>query len=147
MYAKFHFQPTLIWFLSRHFSKINHLCCPATNQIKQFGLPHDDCSISVPFYRHCTGTVQQPWDSRVGAMRSSQEPSHCAIFCSKTTSKNLVFSARLTCDHRAMPVRGSCNAPTKCLRGYILTIFNFLYNSELNKIVEARTTLRRPKTV
>ena len=37
-------------------------------------------------------------------------------------------------------LRGSYNVST----GYGLTIFNFLYNSEFNKIVKATSTLRRP---
>ena len=28
---------TYLWFFVQAFSKINHLCCPATNQIKLFG--------------------------------------------------------------------------------------------------------------
>ena len=87
--------------------------------------PHDDCSISVPFYGHCTGTVRRPWDSRAGAVRSSQEATVIVrFFVPKTTSKNLAFSAGSPCDDRAMPVRGSCDAPTTCLRATFLR-FNF----------------------
>ena len=84
-------------------------------------LPHDDCSISVQFYGHCTGIVRRLCDSRAGALRSSQEPTAIVrLFCSKMTSKNLAFFARWPCDHRAMPVRGSCDAPTTCLRATFL---------------------------
>ena len=107
-------------------------------------LPHDDCSISVPFYGHCTGSVRRPYDSRAGAVRSSQEPKVIVrFFCSKTTSKNLAFSARSPCDASTGIVRCSYDMST----GYVSTILIFLYNSELNKIVEATTTLRRPKNV
>ena len=110
-------------------------------------LSHDDCSISVPFYGHCTGIVRRLCDSRAGALRSSQEPTVIVrLFCSKTTSKNLALFARSPCDHRAMPYgdRAMLLRRVFGLRFYDL---NFLYNSELNKIVEATTTLRRPKNV
>ena len=58
------------------------------------------------------------------------------------------------CVFRTIAVRPPCNAltgivpcPYDVSMGYVSTILNFLYNSELNKIVEATTTLQRPKTV
>ena len=58
------------------------------------------------------------------------------------------------CVLRTIAVRPPCNARTEIVRcsydvstGFVSTILNFLYNSELNKIVEATTPLRRPKTV
>ena len=58
------------------------------------------------------------------------------------------------CVLRTIAVRPPCNARTGIVRcsydvstGYVSTILIFLYNSELNKIVEATTTLRRPKTI
>ena len=58
------------------------------------------------------------------------------------------------CVLRMIAVRPLCDARTGIVgcsydvsSGYVSTILNFLYNSELNKIVEAMTTLRRPKNV
>ena len=111
-------------------------------------LPHDDCSISVPFYGHSTGTVMRPCDSRAGAVRSSQEPTVIVrIFLFQNDQQK-------PCVLRTIAVRPPCGASTGIVRcsydmstGYVSTILNFLYNSELNKIVEATTTLRRPKNV
>ena len=111
-------------------------------------LSHDDCSISVPFYGHSTGTVRRPCDSRAGAVRSSQEPyGHRAIFLFQNDQQK-------PCVLRTIAVRPRCDASKGIVRcsydmstGYVSTILNFLYNSELNKIVEATTTLRRPKNV
>ena len=57
------------------------------------------------------------------------------------------------CVLRTIAVRPPCNARTGIVRssydvstGYVYTILNFLYNSELNKIVGATTTLRSPIT-
>ena len=87
---------------------------PHDHRVVAVRYPHDDCSISVPFYGHCTGIVRGPCDSCAGAVRSSQEPTVIMrFFGSKTTSKNIAFSARSPCDHSVMPVRGSCNAPTE----------------------------------
>ena len=59
----------------------------------------------------------------------------------------LEYDIRITCPYLSyttfMLVRCSYVVST----GYFSTILFFLYNSELNKIVEATTTLRRPKTV
>ena len=119
-----------------------------TDRCKVVDRPCDSFSISMPFYGHCTGTVRQPCNSRAGAVRSSQEPTFILrFFCSKTTSKNLAFSTRSPCDHREMPVRGIVRCSYDVSTGYVLTIFYFLYNLELNKIVEVVTILRRPKTV
>ena len=110
-------------------------------------LPHDDCLISVPFYGHCTGTVRRPCDSRAEAVRSSQEPTVIVRFLFQNDQQK-------PCVLRTINVRPPCDASTGIVRcsydistGYVSTILNFLYNSELNKIVEATTTLRRPKTV
>ena len=45
-------------------------------------LPHDDCSISVTFYGHSTGTMRQPRDSRAGAgdLSIASAYGHRAIF-------------------------------------------------------------------
>ena len=58
------------------------------------------------------------------------------------------------CILRTIAVRPPCGARTGIVlcsydvsTGYGLTIIIFLYNSELNKIVEATATLRRPKAV
>ena len=110
-------------------------------------LPHDNCSISVPFYGHCTGIVRRPCDSRAGALRSSQEPTVIVrLFLKNDQQKPYVL--------RTIAMRPPCDARTGIARcsydvslGYVSTILNFLYNSELNKIVEATTTLRRPKNV
>ena len=58
------------------------------------------------------------------------------------------------CVFRTIAVLPPCDARTGIVRcsydvssGYVSTISNFLYNSELNKIVEATTPLRRPKNV
>ena len=49
-------------------------------------LPHKDCSISVPFYGQCIGTMWQPWGSCARAIRLSQEPTVILPFiCSKMT--------------------------------------------------------------
>ena len=109
---------------------------------------HDDCSISVPFYGHCTGTLRQPCHSREGAVRLSQEPTVIVRFF-------LFRNGQLKpCVFNTIAVRPPCGARTGIVRCsydvstvYGLTIFIFLYNSELNKIEEATATLLRPKTV
>ena len=59
-----------------------------------------------------------------------------------------------TCVLRTIAVQPPCNAHTGIVRcsydvstGYVSTFLIFLYNSEFNKIVEATTSLRRPKSV
>ena len=88
--------------------------------------------------------VRGPYDHRK-SLRSS-----CDFFVKKRPAKTL----RSSHDRRATTVRCPCDARTGIARcsydvslGYVSTILNFLYNSELNKIVEATTTLRRPKNV
>ena len=89
--------------------------------------------------------VRGPYDHRK-SLRSS-----CDFFVQKRPEKNLAFFARSPCDHRAMPCDHRATGIVRCSydvsSGYVSTILNFLYNSELNKIVEATTTLRRPKNV
>ena len=84
--------------------------------------------------------VRGPYDHRK-SLRSS-----CDFFVPKRPAKTLLsphdrHATTLQCPYgdRAMLLR----------RVYGLCFYNFifLYNSELNKIVEATTTLRRPKTV
>ena len=95
--------------------------------------------------------MRQLCDSRAGAQRSSQEPTVIGdFFVKKGPAKTL----RSSYDRRVTTVRCPYDARTGIVRcsydvssGYISTILNFLYNSELNKIVEATTTLRRPKNV
>ena len=106
-------------------------------------LPHDDCSISVPFYVHCTGTVRY----LAGAVRLSQEPTVIVRFLFQNDQLK-------HCVLRTIAVRPPCGARTGIVRcsydvstGYVLTIFNCLYNSELNKIVEATATLRSQNSV
>ena len=111
-------------------------------------LPHDDCSISVPFYGHCTGIVRRLCDSRAGGPTIiARAYGHRATFLSKNDQQK-------PCVLRTIAVRPPCDARTGIVRcsydvssGFVSTILIFLYNSELNKIVEATTTLRRPKNV
>ena len=84
--------------------------------------------------------VRGPYDHR-NSLRSSCD------FLVKNDQQN-------PCVLRTIAVRPPCDARTGIVRcsydvssGYVSTILNFLYNSELNKIVEATTTLRRPKNV
>ena len=66
-------------------------------------------------------------DQAAGAVRLSQEPTVIVIFL----FQNLVFYAQSPRGHRAVPVWGSCDAPTTCLRA---TSYNLLYNSEYKKL-------------
>ena len=115
--------------------------------------PCDCRTMTAEYLWHFMGTARASCDDLAIAVRGPYDHrkslrSSCDFFCSKTTSKNLAFFARSPCVHRAMPVRGSCDAQDYDVSsGYVSTILNFLYNSELNKIVEATTTLRRPKNV
>ena len=110
-------------------------------------LPHDDYSISVPFYGHYTGTVRRPCDSRAGPYDHRKRlRSSCDFLFQNDQQKPCVL--------RTIAVRPSCDASTRIVRcsydistGYVSTILNFLYNSELNNIVEATTTLLHQKTV
>ena len=64
--------------------------------------PSDDCSISVPFYRHCTGTVRQPCDSRVGPYDYRKNlRSSCDFLLKKIPAKTL----RSPHDRRTAAVR------------------------------------------
>ena len=114
--------------------------------------PCDCRTMTAQYSCHFTGTARASCGDLAIAVRGPHDHrnslrSSCDFFCSKTTSKNLAFSAQSPCDHPAVPVRGSCDAPTTCLRATFLRFYFFLYNSELNKIVEATTTLRCPKNV
>ena len=109
--------------------------------------PCDDCSISVPFHRHCQAScgdlaiaVRGPYDHRKSL------PISCDFFVPKRPAKTL----RSPHDRRATTLRCPYGDLAMLLRrvyGLRFYDFIFLYNSELNKIVEATTTLRRPKTV
>ena len=99
---------------------------------------------------HFTGTARASCGDLAIAVRGlyvhrKSLRSSCDFFCSKTTSKILAFSARLPWDQPAMPLWGSAMLLRR-VYGLRFYDFKFLYNSELNKIVEATTTIRRPKT-
>ena len=113
--------------------------------------PCDCGTMTAQYPCHFTGTarascsdlaiaVRGPYDHRK-SLRSS-----CDFLFQNDQQKPCVL--------RTIAVRQPCNACTGIVRcsydmstGYVSTILNFLYNSELNKIVMATTTLRRPKTV
>ena len=102
----------------------------------------------MPFYGHCTSTVRRPCDSRAGAVRSSHEPTVIGRFFlfQNDPQKPCVLrtiAVRPSGDARSGIVRCSYDVST----GYVFTILIFLYSSELNKIAEATTILRRQKTV
>ena len=107
-----------------------------------------DCrTMTTQYPCHFTGTVRRPCDSRAGALRSSQEATVIVRFLFQNDQQKpcvfLTIAVRPSCDASARIVRCSYDMST----GSVSTILIFLYNSELNKIVEATTTLPRPKTV
>ena len=97
---------------------------------------------------HFTGTALAPCGDLAIAVRrpydyyKSLRPSCDVFFCSKITAKTL----RSPHVRRAATVRGSCDAPTTCLRTTGLR-FLFFVSFRVKKIELAAATLRRPKTV
>ena len=111
-----------------------------------------DCrTMTAQYPCHLTGTaralcgdlaiaVRGPYDHRKSLWSS------CDFFVPKQPAKTL----RSPHDRRATTLQCPYRDRAMLLRrvyGLRFYDFNFLYNSELNKIVEATTTLRRPKNV
>ena len=100
---------------------------------------------------HFMGTAQASCDNFAIAARGPYDHrkslrSSCDFFVQKRSAKTLRFSH----DRRVTTVRCPYRDRAMLLRrvfGLRFYDFNFLYNSELNKIVEATTSLRRPKNV
>ena len=113
--------------------------------------PCDCCTMTAQYLCHFMGTARASYDDFAIAVRGPYDHrkslrSSCNFFCSQTTRKPWAL--------RTIALRPPCDACTGIVRcsyevslGYVSTILIFLYNSELNKIVEATTTLRRPKNV
>ena len=95
-------------------------------------LPHNDCSISRPFYGHCTGTVRQPSDS------CTIIPRFCDFFDQLKSCVLHMITMRPPCY--------GCNGIVQCFyhvsTGYGLAIFFLM---QLNKIVKATATLWHPR--
>ena len=117
--------------------------------------PCDCRTMTAEYPCHFMGTARASCDDFAIAVPGSYDHRKslrllCDVFVQKRPAKTL----RSSHDRRATTVRPPCDAHTGIVRcsydvssGYVSMILNFLYNSELNKIVEAKTTLRRPKNV
>ena len=113
--------------------------------------PCDCRTMTAQYPFHFMGTARASCDDFAIAVRGPYNQAraydHRATFLFKNYQQK-------PCVLRTIAVRPPCDARTGIVRcsydvssGYVSTILNFLYNSELNKIVEATTTLRRPKNV
>ena len=131
----------------------------AYTRLKIVDTSQGDRTIIVPLpwgYRRMTvrcpynfmGPARASCGNLVGSLRLSQEST--IIFGPKCQSKIV----RGPHDHRAVPVRGSFDVTTTCLRATGLRFFQICHCAELNKIVEAtipvnpyddrKVSLRRP---
>ena len=111
-----------------------------------------DCrTMTAQYPCHFTGTARAPCGDLAIAVRGPYDHrkrlrSSCEFLFQNDQQKPCVL--------RTIAVRRPCDVSTRIVRcsydmstGYVSTILIFLYNSELNKNVEATTTLRRSKTV
>ena len=113
--------------------------------------PCDCRTMTAEYLCHFMGTARASCDDLAIAVRGPYDHrkslrSSCDFFVQKRPAKTL----RSSHDRRASTVRCPYGDRAMLLRrffGLRFYDFNFLYNSELNKIVEATTTLRRPKNV
>ena len=89
-------------------------------------------------YRGCTEIVQRLCDDRADIIWSYD---FCTmLFCSPVEEKNCTLAAWSAQGLRTMTLR-SYDATYDVFKGYDLTILENLYNSALNKIVEATETV------
>ena len=111
--------------------------------------PCDCRTMTAQYPCHFTGTARASCGDLAIAVRGPYDHhkslrSSCDIFVPKRPAKTL----RSPHDRRAITLQCPYGDRAMLLRRvYGSTILNFLYNSELNKIVGATTTLRRPKNV
>ena len=113
--------------------------------------PCDCRTMTAQYPCHFTGTARASCGDLAIAVRGPYDHHK-----SQRSSCDFLFQndQQKPCVLRTIDVRPPCNARTGIVQGsydvstgYVSTILNVLYNSELNKIVEATTTLRHPKTV
>ena len=113
--------------------------------------PLDCRTMTAEYPCHFTGTARVPCGNLAIAVRGPYDHrkslrSSCDFLFQNDQLKPCILrtiAVRPPCGARKGFVRCSYNVST----GNGLTILNFLYNPELNKILEATATLRRPKTV
>ena len=113
--------------------------------------PCDCRTMAAQYPCHFMGTARVSCDDFAIAVRGPYDHrkslrSSCDFFVQKRPAKTLLSSH----DRRGTTVRCPYRDRAMLLRrifGLRFYDFNFLYNSELNKIVEATTTLRRQKNV
>ena len=113
--------------------------------------PCDCRTMTAEYLCHFMGTARASCDDLAIAVRG---PTIIARAYGQRASFLFKNDQQKPCVLRTIAVRPPCDARTGIVRcsydvssGYVSKILNFLYNSELNKIVEAATTLRRPKNV
>ena len=111
----------------------------------------DCCTMTAQYPCHFTGTAQAPCGNLAIALRGPYNHrkslrSSCDFFVPKPPAKTL-HSPHDRCATTVRCLYGDHAMLIQRVYGLHSYDFFFLYYSELNKIVEATTTLRRPKTV